>query len=155
MQDVSVGKATSAVILAIVVAALAVPVAQAKPGPIFGVGDNMSTYSAAAKAKAHTAKPQPVYGIGDNMSVVAPANRARAEAQAAKARQRLSVALTFYARRWLKPSVAPKAKAKPSGASTPYDSSDVISRLLARLGHARPNDRPVGALLWDQRLIIR
>jgi len=54
MQDVSVGKATSAVILAIVVAALAVPVAQAKPGPIFGVGDNMSTYSAAAKAKAYT-----------------------------------------------------------------------------------------------------
>jgi hypothetical protein len=179
MQDVSVGKASSAVLLAIVIAALALPVAQAKPRPVYGVGDNMSTYSSAAKAKAHKAKPRLVYGIGDNMSLVAPANRARANAHIASVRGSRAVALTFYAGPRLtvnsdKPTlVIPylshgkgvdlsqfggakgKPKAKTGSVALPYDPSDVISRLLARLGHTRPNDRPTGTMLWNRWLVLR
>jgi Mrp family chromosome partitioning ATPase len=40
--------------------------------PVYGIGDNMSVYSAQAKTKHATLAKQlskPVYGIGDNMSV--------------------------------------------------------------------------------------
>jgi hypothetical protein len=135
MQDVLTRKVWRAFAAAFAVAAVAVPAAQANPRPLAG----LERFYQATKTQSASG---PVYGIADNMSYYS-SLLAKHTAKATRPDDRAGIR---------------GVGATLTSSSALNDTSDVVSRFLARLNqHIRPNDRAgvFGIERWNKRLVLR